>query len=107
MMDLKSKIKKTLREYYGEFESNLEIEYEDTVTNKLINGSSTDKDRWATYNQLMIELKHNLKNNEKVKELQYKLTDDSNPTEVCIELISELSVKNDELERLYYKMKNF
>ena len=43
----------------------------------------------------------------KVKELQYKLTEDINPNIVCLEVIESLKNLNPELERLYYKIKNF
>ena len=43
----------------------------------------------------------------KVKELQYKLTENINPNEVCIEVIEALKDQSPELERLYYKIRNF
>jgi hypothetical protein len=55
----------------------------------------------------MLELKNNLKDTLKVKELQYKLTDDVDPNEVCIEIIETLEIKTPELDRLYNKIKNF
>lgn len=106
-MDIKEKIRLALREHYGEFNSYLEHEYEDKITENLILGDSEEKKAWATYNQVMLELKNNLKDTLKVKELQYKLTDDADPNEVCIEIIETLDSKTPELERLYYKIKNF
>jgi hypothetical protein len=43
----------------------------------------------------------------KVKELQYKLTENSDPNEACIEVIETYNYKTPELERLYNKIKNF
>ena len=43
----------------------------------------------------------------RVKELQYKLTDDGNPNEIIIEAIEEVKTFTPELERLYYKIKSF
>jgi hypothetical protein len=106
-MDLKIKIKTLLREIYGDFISDLEHEYEDKLTENLINGDLEKKKRWLTYNQVIIELKNTIKDNVKVKELQYKLTDDTNPNDVCIEIIEGVGERSPELERLYEKIKNF
>ena len=106
-MDLKNKIKKALTEVYGNFETELEIEYETRITENLLHGNRQDRIEWATYNQVIIELKHNLKNMLKVKQLQYELTDGKNPNEVCINVIDGLKIKSDELERLYVKIMNF
>jgi hypothetical protein len=106
-MSLKNKIKKVLREHYGEFDTELEHQYEVKLTNNLIVGSLNDKRAWATYNQIVLEMKHSIKDMLKVKELQYKLTDDSDPNEVIIEVIEPLKELTPELERLYYKVRNF
>lgn len=96
-----------MKEVYGEFETYLETEYENYLTENLSNASIKKKREWITYNQVILELKHNLKDMLKVKELQYKLTEDAEPREVCIEVIETLSVKTPELERLYNKIRNF
>ena len=106
-MELKGKIKTALKEVYGNFETGLEIEYETRITETLLTGDTKNKEEWATYNQVMLELKHNLKNMLKVKQLQYELTDNANPNEVCIGIIKGLEIKTDELNRLYYKIMNF
>lgn len=106
-MELKDKIKKALNDVYGNFETNLEVEYETTITDNLLNGNRQNRMEWATYNQVIIELKHNLKNMLKVKQLQYELTDDKDPNEVCISVIDGLNVKTEELNRLYDKIMNF
>jgi hypothetical protein len=61
-MDLKPKIRKILREHYGEFESYLEHKYEEVLTENLISGSTRVKEAWATYNQVVLELKNSIKN---------------------------------------------
>ena len=106
-MNLKEKIRMVLREHYGDFDSYLEHEYENKITENLITGDIEEKKAWATYNQVILELKNTLKDNLKVKELQYKLTEDVNPNEVCIQVIEPVKNQSPELERLYYKIKNF
>lgn len=115
-MDLKDKIRKELRETYGDFETYLEHKYEETVVEKLyeehLGGRLSDdklsvKKAWLTYNQVIIELKHNLKDMLRVKELQYRLTDTENPNKVCIEVIQGVDKRSPELERLYEKIRNF
>lgn len=106
-MDLKSKIREKLREVYGPFNTYLEHEYEDKITEKLFNGDLKLRQEWMTYNQVVLELKNNLKDDNKVKELQYKLTDDSQPNEVCIEVIWDVKDLTPELYRLYNKINNF
>ena len=51
-------------------------------------------------------LKNSIKNTLKLKELQYKLTDSSNPKDMCIEVIFEIKDVSPELNRLYEKIKN-
>jgi hypothetical protein len=43
----------------------------------------------------------------KVKELQYRLTESVDPNEVCIAVIEDVKDQSPELERLYYKIRNF
>jgi hypothetical protein len=105
-MDIKTKIRKVLREHYGEFNTYLEHEYENKLTEILIIGDMDNKKAWVTYNQVILELKNTLKDMLKVKELQYKLTENLNPNEACIEVIENLKTKTPELERLCYKIKN-
>jgi hypothetical protein len=106
-MDLKSKIRKVLREHYGEFNTVLEHQYEDTLTQYLIDGDIEIKRAWLTYNQVILELKHSLKDMLKVKELQYKLTENMNPNNVCISIVESVKERTPELERLYQKIINF
>ncbi len=106
-MDLKTKIRTLLRENYGDFQSDLEVSYENKLTENLILGDIENKQAWLTYNQVILELKYSLKDMLKVKELLYKLTDTGNPNEICIQVIEEVKNQSPELERLYYKISNF
>jgi hypothetical protein len=106
-MDIRSKIRYMLREKYGDVKTHLEHVYEDKITHTLANGSAKDKEAWITYNQVILELKHSIKDSLKVKELQYKLTDNTDPNIVCMEVISTVKEHSPELERLYYKIRNF
>ena len=106
-MDIKTKIRSALREQYGDFNTNLEHEYETKLTENLIIGDINKKRAWLTYNQVILELKYSLKNTIKVRELQYKLTDDSDPNEVCISVMEDVKNQTAELERLYNKIANF
>jgi hypothetical protein len=106
-MDLKDKIRSELKKQYGEFETILEHQYEDKLTQNLIDGSINKKKAWITYNQVILELKYSLKDTLRVKELQYKLTENTNPNEVIIDVIESIKTYTPELERLYYKIRNF
>jgi hypothetical protein len=106
-MNLKDKIRVVLREHYGEFNTHLEHEYENKLTENLIIGDIEKKKAWATYNQVILEFKNNLKNMLKVKELQYRLTENTDPNEACIEVIEAYQYRTPELERLYNKIINF
>jgi hypothetical protein len=106
-VEIKDKIRSVLREVYGDFETYLEHEYEDRITENLYNGTIKNKREWMTYNQVVLELKHNIKDMLKVKELQYHLTEDDEPRKVCISVLNKVKIKTPELERLYNKIKNF
>jgi len=106
-MNIREKIKSVLKDEYGDFNSYLEDKYETRLTERLIGGDIKDKKAWATYNQVILELKHSIKDQLKVKELQYGLTEDTNPNEVCIEVINQVKNITPELERLYFKILNF
>jgi hypothetical protein len=100
----KKKIKEALREFYGEFETFLDKKYEKEIIKNLHGGKRTE---WATYNQVLLELKYNIKDALRVKELQYRITDQENPNHVCIDIISKLENISPELERLADKIRNF
>lgn len=106
-MTLKNKIRKVLKKHYGDFDTTLEHQYETKLTENLIVGDLNKRKAWVTYNQVILELKNSLKDTLRVKELQYKLTDGNNPNDVIIEVIEEVKSYSPELERLYYKIKNF
>lgn len=106
-MDNRDRIKLVLREQYGNFETHLEHVYENKLTQTLVDGNIDDKKAWLTYNQVILELKHSLKDSLKVKELQYKLTDNNNPNIVCLEVIQTIKNRSAELDRLYNKINNF
>lgn len=106
-MDIKAKIRKVLSEQYGDFKTHLEHVYEDKVVEVLVSEDKKNKEAWLTYNQVILELKHAIKDNLKVKELQYKLTDNLDPNKVCLEVIQDVKHRSPELERLYYKIINF
>lgn len=105
-MDLKSKIGSILKQHYGDFNTYLEVEYENKLTENLIKGDHDHKTAWATYNQVILELKFTLKDMLRVKELQYKLTDTSNHNEACIDVMEAVKDNTPELNRLYNKIKN-
>ena len=115
-MELKDKIRTELRELYGDFETYLEHRYEETIVEKLYEENlsrrlNSDQRKiklaWLTYNKVIVELKHNLKDMIRVKELQYRLTDKENPNDVCIEVIKSVEQRSPELERLYERIRNF
>lgn len=106
-MELKTKIRKILKEHYGEFNTILEHEYEETLTENLLEGSKRKREAWITYNQVILELKHSIKDLLRVKELQYKLTEECNYNETVINVIEEVRGRSPEMERLYNKIKNF
>ena len=106
-MILKDKIRSVLREHYGDFNTILELDYENKITTYLFEGDIDIKNAWVTYNQVILELKNSIKDVLKVKELQYKLTEDTNPNSVCIEVIENIENKTPELKRLYEKIKTF
>ena len=106
---MRDKIKQVLRENYGdEFKSNLEHQYEETIVYHLETGDYYRKQEWATYNQIIVELKHNIKDTLKVRELQYRITEANvNPVTACIEVIEDIKKTTPELERLYLKIMTF
>ena len=106
-MNTKRKIRSVLKEHYGTFNTNLEKQYVNELTDQLLSTSYDNKETWATYNQVILELKNTLKDSLTVKELQYRLTDKEDPQNACISVLEQLQIKTPELERLYYKIQNF
>jgi hypothetical protein len=106
-VDLKDKIRSVLKGVYGGFETYLEMEYENCMAETLSSGTIEDKKEWITYNQVILELKHNIKDMIRVKELQYRILDELEPRRVFMDVIQKIDCKSDELDRLYNKIKNF
>jgi hypothetical protein len=106
-MDVKVKIQEALRSSYGDFDTYLEGKYAERITRALLGEDIEDKKEWATYNQVVVELKTNIKDMLRVKELQYRLTDIEDPNDVCIEVLEDIKNLSPELDRLYHKIKNF
>tara|TARA_R110001592_G_scaffold324469_1_gene604095 strand:+ start:1429 stop:1749 length:321 start_codon:yes stop_codon:yes gene_type:complete len=106
-VDIKDNIRLKLREAYGNVETYLEGTYEQYLTENIYISTIDNKKKWVTYNQVILELKHNLKDMLRVKELQYKLTESTNPNNTCIEVLSGLDKLTPELDRLYNKIRNF
>jgi hypothetical protein len=104
---MKDDIRRILRQSYGKFETHLEEVYANKMTEHIFEGDWGNKVEWATYNQVILELKHNLKDMLKVRRLQYNLTEGNNPKKVCINALEEIRKDSPELERLYHKIKNF
>lgn len=105
-MEIRVKIKEVLTAEYGGFITYLEKEYETKLIRKLVSGDIDKQKAWLTYNQVVLEIKHNIKDSIKVKELQYNLTDNLNPNEVCVDVIDSIVTKTQELIRLSEKIKN-
>ena len=106
-MNIKNKIKSVLTDNYGEFSSYLEKLYEEKLTEKLSSDYILDKKIWATYNQVVIELKLQFNNDLLLKEFLYIITDDNISNETIIFFIEKIENKTNELDRLYDKIKNF
>lgn len=106
-MELKSKIRSLLRESYGDFKTDLEYQYRDKITEALLVEDLKNRKEWVTYNQVLLEFKHTLKDQLRVSKLLYKLTDDGEPNKACIEVIKEVEIRTPELDRLYFKIMNF
>jgi hypothetical protein len=106
-VNLKRKIRTVLREKYGSVETYLDMKYFNTMTDNLLIEEPIHKKNWVTYNQVILELKNNLQDSLKVKELQYRLTDNENPQKACISVLETVKSRTPELERLYNKIRNF
>jgi hypothetical protein len=102
------RIKRVLNEHYGDFNTTLELDYENIIADRLLNEVTYDKKlEWATYNQVVLELKHNLNDYQLVSELQYRLSDLEHPKRVCMEVITNSKTVTPELQRLYEKIVTF
>jgi len=106
-MLLKEKIRLELEKVYGQYEKGLESTYSDKIIYEIMSNPYNEKLEWSTYNQVIIELKHNLSLRLKLKELLYRITDEENPTDACISVLEKITNKTPELIRLYEKVKTF
>lgn len=106
-MLLKDRIKFQLEKVYGKYETCLETTYGDKIIYEILSSSYDKKVEWATYNQVIVELKRNLELRLNLQELLYRITDEENPTDACISVLNEIHEKSPELKRLYEKVKTF
>jgi len=104
---MKDRIRQILREVNGDVATYLDEKYEMKVVDSISTNNKKRVEAWLTYNQVILELKHNIKDALKVKELQYRLTDSENPNKACLDVLADIKKNSPELERLYYKIMNF
>jgi hypothetical protein len=106
MMDIKNKIKSVLTDNYGEFSSVLEMQYIEKLTEKLSSKSAIEQNIWATYNQVILEVK-TYNNHLLLQELLYVLTENEITNDCILNIIDKIEPKTPELDRLHIKIKNF
>jgi len=99
------KAKKVLKEYYGSFSTPLEREYENKIVQELLTSDLEGKRKWATFNQVIVEVKVSGVN--KLSELLYRITDGEDPVKCCIDILEPMVHMTAEMERLYTKIKLF
>jgi len=104
---MKARIREILKSEYGEYNGYLEEKYEAKIVASLNTTNKKKAEAWLTYNQVVLELKSNIKNIFKLRELQYRLTDKENPNKACLDVLTDIKQNSPELERLYYKIMNF
>jgi len=104
---MKDKIRDILREANGSVDTYLEETFEKKILESISTRNKKRAEAWLTYNQVILELKHNVKDGLRVKELQYRLTNSENPNKVCLDVLIDIKKNSPELERLYYKIMNF
>lgn len=88
-------------EIFGK-QTRLEKQFSEIVVNGLVND---DTGYWSTFNALKGEVKEVADENT-VKELQHRIVEGENPTEVMNDICSRLQPTK-ELERLLNKLNNF
>lgn len=104
---MKDRIRQILREVNGEVDTYLDEKYESKVVDSISSPNKQRAEAWLTYNQVILELKHNIKDALRARELQYRLTDTENPNKACLDVLADIKKNSPELERLYYKIMNF
>jgi len=105
-MEIKNKIKSILTDNYGEFSSVLEKQYFEKLTEKLSSKSTIEQNIWATYNQIILEVKK-YNNNILLQELLYFLSENEITNDSILKIIDKIEPKTLELNRLLTKIKNF
>lgn len=103
---MKEKIQLILRELYGPEITNLDKISIDVITEGLMLEEWFEKEKWATYNQILFEVRK-LGDNHKTQKLQYFISDIDDPKNMCIEVIDSIDNKSPELMRLLEKIKTF
>jgi len=103
---LRDKIKIALRELYGNEKTNLDRVFIEVITEGLLISEWFEKEKWATFNQVVFEL-NSIGEIKKAQELQYYLTDNNDPIIACLTIIERMGNKNNELARLYEKITTF
>ena len=88
-------------EIFGK-QTRLEKQFSEIVVNGLINDKTG---YWSTFNALKGEVKEVADENT-IKELQHRIVEDENPTEVMNDICSRLE-QNSEMVRLLKKLNNF
>lgn len=106
-MSIKNKIKSVLIENYGEFVSVLEVQYFEKLSEKLSSNSTVEQNIWATYNQVILEVKRNFNDTLLLQKLLYVLSDDEITNDYVLNIIDNIEEKTPELDRLHIKIKNF
>jgi len=104
---MKDKIRDILREVNGSVDTYLEEKFETKILESVSTKNKKRAEAWLTYNQVILELKSNIKHALKVKEIQYRLTSEENPNKVCLDVLIDIKKDSPELDRLYYKIMNF
>lgn len=108
MVVLEDRIREVLRNHYGDSTTILELEYENKLVESLSVECTNNRNKWATYNQVILEFKDKINDVKGVRELQYRLTDVvEDPNNVCMDIINRTELKTPELQRLYEKIMNF
>lgn len=103
---MRDRIQLILRELYGPDITNLDKISIDVITEGLMLEEWFEKEKWATYNQILFEVKK-MGNKLLTQKLQYFITDKEDPKNVCIEVINSIDNKSPELMRLLEKIKTF
>lgn len=103
---MKDKIIDELRKLYGPEITNLDKVSINVISEGLLINEWYEKEKWATYNQVLYEFKV-LGDLSKIQELQYYLSDNKDPKTACLDMLKRINDKNSEMIRLYEKITTF